>query len=68
MKNGYYCLATDLDGDRLTDFWQIFLTHLKGFFGGKVADHIGTKVDMNELWNDMGYSTGNGRDMTSVYA
>ena len=21
---------------------------------------------MNELWNDMGYSTGNGRDMTSV--
>jgi hypothetical protein len=37
-------LATDLDGDRLTD----------------------TGKKMNNLWGEMGYTTGNGRDMTSV--
>ena len=64
-KRDTIVLATDLDGDRLTDLLADISDPLR-FFGGKVADHIGTKVDMNELWNDMGYSTGNGRDMTSV--
>ena len=35
-------------------------------FGGMVASHIGKKVNMREVWNEMGYTTGNGRDMTSV--
>ena len=33
-------------------------------FGQKVLDHVGVSVD--DLWGDMGYTTGNGRDMTSV--
>ena len=31
-----------------------------------MIDHVGAKGDMNTLWNEMGYTTGNGRDMTSV--
>ena len=29
-------------------------------------DHVGAKADMNKVWAEMGYTTGNGRDMTSV--
>ena len=52
-------LATDLDGDRLTDL-------LADAFGQRVLDHVGAKGSMDTLWGDMGYTTGNGRDMTSV--
>ena len=35
-------------------------------FGQKVLDTVGQKSNMQQLWNEMGYVTGNGRDMTSV--
>ena len=35
-------------------------------FGGKLAKHLGQDIDMAKVWSDMGYTTGNGRDMTSV--
>ena len=31
-----------------------------------MAKQIGEDVNMSEMWSDMGYTTGNGRDMTSV--
>ena len=58
-------LATDLDGDRLTDLMADISDPLRSF-GGMVAKHLGKDVDMRKVWNDMGYTTGNGRDMTSV--
>ena len=56
-------LSTDLDGDRLTDLLADVSDPLRAF-GQKVLDHVGVSVD--DLWGDMGYTTGNGRDMTSV--
>ena len=56
-------LSTDLDGDRLTDHLADVSDPLRAF-GQKVLDHVGVSVD--DLWGDMGYTTGNGRDMTSV--
>ncbi len=58
-------LATDLDGDRLTDLLADVSDPLRAF-GGMVAKHLGHEVDTAELWQQMGYTTGNGRDMTSV--
>ena len=58
-------LSTDLDGDRLTDLLADISDPLRAF-GGKVAKHLGQDVDMRNIWSDMGYTTGNGRDMTSV--
>ncbi len=58
-------LATDLDGDRLTDLLADVSDPLRAF-GQRVIDHLGGGQDMNELWGKMGYTTGNGRDMTSV--
>ena len=59
-------IATDLDGDRLTDL-MADVTEPLIHFAGKVARHLGHKdVDAHQLWKDMGYTTGNGRDMTSV--
>jgi len=58
-------LATDLDGDRLTDLLADVSDPLRAF-GQRVLDHVGASGDMNTLWNEMGYTTGNGRDMTSV--
>jgi len=58
-------LATDLDGDRLTDLLADVSDPLRAF-SGIVAAHLGHEVDTGELWNEMGYTTGNGRDMTSV--
>jgi len=58
-------LATDLDGDRLTDLLADVSDPLRAF-GGLVAKHLGKPVDMNVVWREMGYTTGNGRDMTSV--
>ena len=56
-------LATDLDGDRLTDLLADVSDPLRAF-GEKVLAHAGIHVD--NLWSEMGYTTGNGRDMTSV--
>ncbi len=58
-------LATDLDGDRLTDLLADVSDPLRAF-GGLVAKHLGMEADMTKVWSDMGYTTGNGRDMTSV--
>ena len=56
-------LATDLDGDRLTDLLADVSDPLRAF-AGRVLDHVG--ADAGNIWEDMGYTTGNGRDMTSV--
>jgi len=59
-------LATDLDGDRLTDLLADVSDPLR-HFGQKVLDKVGvTDKSMSDLWSEMGYTTGNGRDMTSV--
>ena len=64
-KRDAIILATDLDGDRLTDLLADVSDPLRAF-GQRVIDHIGGDAKMNQLWGDMGYTTGNGRDMTSV--
>ncbi|MGE4220563.1 MAG: hypothetical protein AB7G39_14040 [Alphaproteobacteria bacterium] len=64
-KRDVLVLATDLDGDRLTDLLADISDPLRRF-GQIVLDHVGTKAKMNDLWTQMGYTTGNGRDMTSV--
>jgi len=58
-------LATDLDGDRLTDLLADVSDPLRAF-GQRVLDRVGSDEKMSGLWGDMGYTTGNGRDMTSV--
>lgn len=59
-------LATDLDGDRLTDLLADVSDPLR-HFAQKVIDHVGADAKMDTaMWNAMGYTTGNGRDMTSV--
>jgi len=64
-KRDCLVLATDLDGDRLTDLLADVSDPLRAY-SGLVAKHLGQTVDTGKLWNDMGYTTGNGRDMTSV--
>ena len=64
-KRDTIVLATDLDGDRLTDLLADISDPLRAF-GGIVAKHIGEDIDMWNAWAEMGYTTGNGRDMTSV--
>jgi hypothetical protein len=58
-------LATDLDGDRLTDLMADVSDPLRAF-GKRVAAHLGQDIDIGKVWSDMGYTTGNGRDMTSI--
>ena len=58
-------LATDLDGDRLTDLLADISDPLRAF-GQKVLNHTNSDITIDSLWKSMGYSTGNGRDMTSV--
>jgi len=58
-------LATDLDGDRLTDLMADVSDPLRAF-GQRVLDFVGNDGSMRNLWGEMGYTTGNGRDMTSV--
>lgn len=58
-------LATDLDGDRLTDLLADVSDPLRAY-SGKVAKFLGQDLDTGKTWTDMGYTTGNGRDMTSV--
>jgi hypothetical protein len=64
-KQDCIILATDLDGDRLTDLLADVSDPLRAF-GQRVLDHVGSDAKMGNLWGDMGYTTGNGRDMTSV--
>ena len=58
-------LATDLDGDRLTDLLADASDPLRAF-GQRVVDRLGGGARMDDLWRELGYVTGNGRDMTSV--
>ncbi|MBT3352608.1 MAG: hypothetical protein HN400_15135, partial [Nitrospinaceae bacterium] len=64
-KRDCIILATDLDGDRLTDLMADISDPLRAF-GGMVAKHLGHDVDVQKMWTEMGHTTGNGRDMTSV--
>lgn len=64
-KRDTIVLATDLDGDRLTDLLADISDPLRAF-GGMVAKHVGKDVNMSDVWSEMGHTTGNGRDMTSV--
>ena len=58
-------LATDLDGDRLTDLLADVSEPLRRF-GQIVIDKLGSEAHMDNLWGELGYTTGNGRDMTSI--
>jgi hypothetical protein len=58
-------LATDLDGDRLTDLLADISDPLRAF-GQKLLEHTKSNVTIDSAWKSMGYKTGNGRDMTSV--
>ena len=64
-KQDVVVLSTDLDGDRLTDLLADVSEPLR-HFGQLVIDKTGASGDMGSLWGEMGYTTGNGRDMTSV--
>jgi len=64
-KRDVVVLATDLDGDRLTDLLADVSDPLR-HFGQLVLDKVGASEKMSDLWGTMGYTTGNGRDMTSV--
>jgi len=65
-KKDNVVLATDLDGDRLTDLLADISDPLRRF-GQLVIEHAGANAQMDsKMWADMGYTTGNGRDMTSV--
>jgi len=58
-------LATDLDGDRLTDLLADVSEPL-WTFAERVAKHVGVDKGKAAIWSDMSFTTGNGRDMTSV--
>ena len=58
-------LATDLDGDRLTDLLADISDPFR-HFGTKILNYVNSKTDIDTAWKSMGYTTGNGRDMTSV--
>lgn len=65
-KRDNIILATDLDGDRLTDLLADISDPLRAF-GQKVLSQVGSDKKMDSaMWAAMGYTTGNGRDMTSV--
>jgi hypothetical protein len=64
-KRDTIVLATDLDGDRLTDLLADVSDPMRAF-SGIVAKELGHEVNTSELRTKMGYTTGNGRDMTSV--
>ena len=64
-KREVIVLATDLDGDRLTDLLADVSEPLRRL-GQIVIDKLGSKARMDNLWGELGYTTGNGRDMTSI--
>lgn len=57
--------ATDLDGDRLTDLMADAPEVLRNW-GQMVLDHVKAGADMNQVWREMGFTMGSGRDMTSI--
>ena len=59
-------LATDLDGDRLTDLLADVSDPLRAYQPTRCRTAWSGCRTSAELWCDMGYTTGNGRDMTSV--
>lgn len=63
-QNNAIVLATDLDGDRLTDLMADGPSVLREM-GQSVLDHIKAPHDMNQLWKEMGHTTSDGSDMTS---
>jgi hypothetical protein len=65
QKQDTIVIATDLDGDRLTDLLADVSDPLRAY-GQRIIDHLGVDAEMNNLWGEMGYTTGNGRDMTSI--
>ena len=56
--------ATDIDGDRLTDLLADCSDVLRAF-GKRVLDYAGNAQSVETVWGRLGYTTGNGRDMTS---
>lgn len=65
QKTDVIILATDLDGDRLTDLMADAPGALRAM-GQAVLGHLKIDADMNKLWGEMGHTTLDGRDMTSV--
>src|SRR5258705_9061680 len=67
MINQRKCIvyATDLDGDPLTDL-MADAPHVLRAWGQMVLDHAKTGKDMQKVWNEMGFTMKNGKDMTSV--
>ncbi len=65
QKRECIILATDLDGDRLTDLLADVSDPLREF-GDIILKSVGENTKMDTLWNKLGYTTGNGRDMTSI--
>jgi hypothetical protein len=67
MINQRNCIiyATDLDGDRLTDLMADAPDVLRAW-GQMILDHAKTGKDMQKVWNEMGFTMKNGKDMTSV--
>jgi len=65
QQKGVIVYATDLDGDRLTDLMADAPDFLRSW-GQMVLDRVKPGTDMNKLWNDMGFTMKNGKDMTSV--
>ena len=57
--------ATDLDGDRLTDLMADAPDFLRDW-GQMVLDHVKTGAKMQTVWDEMGFTMTNGKDMTSV--
>ncbi len=65
QQKGVIVYATDLDGDRLTDLMADAPDFLRAW-GQMVIDRVKPGVDMGKLWNEMGFTMKNGKDMTSV--
>ncbi len=67
MINQRKCIvyATDLDGDRLTDLMADAPDVLRAW-GQMILDYAKTGKDMQKVWNEMGFTMKNGKDMTSV--
>ena len=57
--------STDLDGDRLTDLMADAPYVLRAW-GQQILDKVKPGSDMNKLWDEMGFTMKNGKDMTSV--
>lgn len=65
QKEKVIVLATDLDGDRLTDLMADGPAALRRM-GQAVIDHLKIEANMDDVWKEMDYGMSDGRDMTSV--